>query len=476
MVSVQEFISEYVRAINEGYAALFAGAGLSRGSGYTNWKELIRPIANGIGLDVDKEHDLMAIAQYYRNERGTRATINQRIINEFTRGTVPNVNIDILTRLPVNTYWTTNYDELLEEGLKQNNRKADIKITQESLANNIYDRDAVVYKMHGDVRCPSQAVVTKDDYEVYGHERPLFRTALQGDLITKTFLFIGFSFEDPNLNYILSQIKVLLGESSRDHYCFFEKLKKQDGESEKDFQYNSARQDLRIKDLRRYGIQAVLLDSYNEITQILYKIEQSYLLKNIFISGSLAKTEYPWTDDAVIRFTYGLAKQLVRDDYRIVSGFGFGIGSTIINGALEEIMKSKYKHVDEHLCLRPFPQIGLGSLPFDEMKRKYREDMIQQAGIVVFIFGNRQDKQDKSKIILADGMIEEFEIAKEQGKIIIPVGSTGGASAKIYDEVKSNIKEYPYLEEYLKELGDETTNSDKLISLISKIISDQQIL
>ncbi|MDD2476146.1 MAG: SIR2 family protein [Dysgonamonadaceae bacterium] len=476
MVSVQEFIREYVRAINEGYAALFAGAGLSRGSGYTNWKELIRPIANGIGLDVDKEHDLMAIAQYYRNERGTRATINQRIINEFTRGTVPNVNIDILTRLPVNTYWTTNYDELLEEGLKQNNRKADIKITQESLANNIYDRDAVVYKMHGDVRCPSQAVVTKDDYEVYGHERPLFRTALQGDLITKTFLFIGFSFEDPNLNYILSQIKVLLGESSRDHYCFFEKLKKQDGESEKDFQYNSARQDLRIKDLRRYGIQAVLLDSYNEITQILYKIEQSYLLKNIFISGSLAKTEYPWTDDAVIRFTYGLAKQLVRDDYRIVSGFGFGIGSTIINGALEEIMKSKYKHVDEHLCLRPFPQIGLGSLPFDEMKRKYREDMIQQAGIVVFIFGNRQDKQDKSKIILADGMIEEFEIAKEQGKIIIPVGSTGGASAKIYDEVKSNIKEYPYLEEYLKELGDETTNSDKLISLISKIISDQQIL
>ena len=476
MVSVQEFIREYVRAINEGYAALFAGAGLSRGSGYTNWKELIRPIANGIGLDVDKEHDLMAIAQYYRNERGTRDTINQRIINEFTRGTVPNVNIDILTRLPVNTYWTTNYDELLEEGLKQNNRKADIKITQESLANNIYDRDAVVYKMHGDVRCPSQAVVTKDDYEVYGHERPLFRTALQGDLITKTFLFIGFSFEDPNLNYILSQIKVLLGESSRDHYCFFEKLKKQDGESEKDFQYNSARQDLRIKDLRRYGIQAVLLDSYNEITQILYKIEQSYLLKNIFISGSLAKTEYPWTDDAVIRFTYGLAKQLVRDDYRIVSGFGFGIGSTIINGALEEIMKSKYKHVDEHLCLRPFPQIGLGSLPFDEMKRKYREDMIQQAGIVVFIFGNRQDKQDKSKIILADGMIEEFEIAKEQGKIIIPVGSTGGASAKIYDEVKSNIKEYPYLEEYLKELGDETTNSDKLISLISKIISDQQIL
>lgn len=471
MASIKEFIREYVRAISQGYAAIFAGAGLSRGSGYTNWKELVRPLAEEIGLNVDKEHDLVAISQYYRNERGTRSSINQKILNEFTKDTAPNENIEILTRLPISTYWTTNYDELLETNLKQNNRKADVKTTQESLADNIYDRDAVVYKMHGDVNCPAKAVLTKDDYEIYGNERPLFRTALQGDLISKTFLFIGFSFEDPNLDYILSQIRVLLGESARDHYCFFEKVKRQDGEIEKDYLYNVAKQELRIRDLRRYGIQAILLDNYSEITDILKKVEYDHLLKNIFISGSLAECEAPWTDDAVAFFTHSLAQKLVQADYRIIFGFGLGIGSTIINGALEEIIQSKYKHVDEHLCLRPFPQIVSGKIPLGQLWQKYREDMIGQAGIVAFIFGN---KKNGDHIVVADGMMKEFEIAKQMGKIILPVGSTGGAAKLIYEQIKLNIGQYAYLYDYLQELGSET-DCARLIEIIIKIIKDQQI-
>jgi len=472
MASVQEFVREYVRAVSQGYAAVFAGAGLSRSSGYTNWKELMRPLAEEIGLKVEKEYDLVAIAQYYRNERGTRSSINQKILNEFTKDAIPNENIDILTSLPIITYWTTNYDELLEASLKNNNRKADVKISQESLADNIYDRDAVVYKMHGDVRCPANAVLTKDDYEIYGSERPLFRTALQADLISKTFLFIGFSFEDPNLDYILSQIRVLLGESTRDHYCFFEKVKQQDSESQSDYLYSVAKQELRIKDLRRYGIQAILLDSYSEITGILKKIEQGYLLKNTFISGSLAACESPWDDNCVALFTHGLAKELVNCDYRIISGFGLGIGSTIINGALEEIMQSKYKHVDEHLCLRPFPQMMSGKTPRDQLWNDYREDMIAQAGVAIFIFGN---KKVNDEIQIADGMLKEFEIAKRMGKIIIPVGSTGGAAAQIHSMVKNNIGEYPYLEEYLDNLATET-DYDKLVKLICGIIKKQQVV
>src|SRR5690554_3211110 len=107
MASKQELIREFVRAVSEGYAAVFAGAGLSRSSGYIDWKELVRPLASDIGLDVDKEHDLVAVAQYFRNERGTRSSINQRILNEFTRNVEDNANIQILTRLPITTYWTT---------------------------------------------------------------------------------------------------------------------------------------------------------------------------------------------------------------------------------------------------------------------------------------------------------------------------------------------------------------------------------
>jgi len=472
LASIKEFICEYTRAVSEGYAAVFAGAGLSRDSGYINWKELVSPLASDIGLDVNKEHDLVAVTQYYRNERGNRSSINQKILNEFTRDAEQNINIEILTRLPITSYWTTNYDELLEEGLKQNNRKVDIKTTQQSLADNIYDRDAVVYKMHGDVRCPSKAVLTKDDYEIYGKERPLFRTALQGDLISKTFLFIGFSFEDPNLDYVLSQIRILLEESSRDHYCFFEKVKQQKDESEEDFIYKKVKQELRIKDLRRYGIQAILLDNYSEISQILQAVEHGIYLKNIFISGSLAECTPPWNKEKVELFAYYLAQKLVHEDYKIISGFGLGIGSSVINGALEEIMQSKYKHVDEHLCLRPFPQVFAGKITREQLWQSYREEMIQQAGIAVFMFGN---KKGEDGVVIADGMIKEFEIAKNSNKIIIPIGCTGGAALIIWEEVNKNIKEYPYLEDYIQDLNS-TADLNELILIINRIIKSQQLI
>ncbi|MEG0835962.1 MAG: SIR2 family protein [Christensenellaceae bacterium] len=470
MVSTDEFIREYTRAVSEGYAAVFAGAGLSRDAGYASWKDLVRPLADDIGLNVDKENDLVAVAQYYRNERGNRFSINQRIINEFTKNVSINENIKTLTRLPISTYWTTNYDELLEEGLKENNRKADIKITQQSLADNIYDRDAVVYKMHGDVRCPEKAVLTKDDYEIYENERPLFRTVLQGDLVSKTFLFIGFSFEDPNLDYILGQIRLLLGESTRDHYCFFEIVKQQEGECPSDYSYRKAKQELRIKDLRRYGIQAILLNSYAEITGILSRIEHGTLSRSIFISGSISDYSVPWTKEIVELFAFSLAKKLVHDNYKIVSGFGLGIGSSVINGALEEIMHSKYKHVDEHLCLRPFPQVITGATPRDQLWKKYREDMINQSGVAIFVFGNKMVNNDT---VSADGMLQEFEIAKRTHTAIIPIGSTGWAASKIFDDVRNNIEDYPYLESYLEDLGT-CTDLDKLLALIGTIVSNLQ--
>jgi hypothetical protein len=48
--------------------------------------------------------------------------------------------------------------------------------------------------MHGDIDRPDEAVVTKDDYEKYSRDREPFITALAGDLVKKTFLFLGFSF------------------------------------------------------------------------------------------------------------------------------------------------------------------------------------------------------------------------------------------------------------------------------------------
>ena len=61
----------------------------------------------------------------------------------------------------------------------------DIKRKVDDLAINIYDSDAIVYKMHGDIRSPQDAVISKDDYERYGEKNSLFVTALRGGLSLK---------------------------------------------------------------------------------------------------------------------------------------------------------------------------------------------------------------------------------------------------------------------------------------------------
>ena len=55
VVKKQKFLQEYIKAIRDGNAALFAGAGLSRPSGFVDWKELLRPLAEDIGLNIEDE-------------------------------------------------------------------------------------------------------------------------------------------------------------------------------------------------------------------------------------------------------------------------------------------------------------------------------------------------------------------------------------------------------------------------------------
>ncbi|MEC0486284.1 SIR2 family protein, partial [Bacillus glycinifermentans] len=164
---ISEFIRTFVSEIQNSNAGIFAGAGLSQPAGYVNWKELLRDIADELGLDVDKEDDLIAVAQYHVNENGGRGKLNQVLIENFTKDAQSTRNHEILSQLPIDTYWTTNYDHLIEDSLRANNKIVDVKMTPQNLAITKSNADAIVYKMHGDVQMSDQAVLTKDDYEEY---------------------------------------------------------------------------------------------------------------------------------------------------------------------------------------------------------------------------------------------------------------------------------------------------------------------
>lgn len=460
MISVKPevFIKKYSAAILEGDAAIFAGAGLSRPSGYVSWKELLREIAKDIRLDVDRENDLISVAQFYKNEMESRSNLNQDIIHQFTKEAKKNKTMDILSSLPIDTYWTTNYDKVIETTLEnQAKKKVDVKITQENLAENKPNRDVVVYKFHGDVSQPSQAVLTKDDFEIFSRTRQLFISSLQGDLISKTFLFIGYSLSDPNLLQILSQIRILLGENKRIHYCIFPELNRKDFASVSDFSYEKAKKELIIKDLKRYGIHCVLVKKCSNIPALLNLIKERISRKNIFISGSFDQPTQE-EDEYLYNFCKDLPISLIKNNFRLFTGLGRKLGKYLTGHAVSYLLKNGERHIEKHLQMLPFNTNFSPS-----QKKKHRIRMIEPCRIVIFIFGKGEEYGEN---IDSEGVREEFEIAKKLNKIIIPIASTGFESRRIWEEVKDNKDKYYYLEPYMESL-----NLEKDPKIICKTIN-----
>ena len=115
---ILNFIERYTAELHERNAAVFIGAGLSKAAGFVDWTGLLSPIAKELGLDISKETDLVALAQFHLNANAShRHQLNQLLIDKFSDLPAPTQNHESLARLPISTFWTTNYDRLIERAL-----------------------------------------------------------------------------------------------------------------------------------------------------------------------------------------------------------------------------------------------------------------------------------------------------------------------------------------------------------------------
>ena len=73
--------------------------------------------------------------------------------------------------------------------------------------------------MNGDISDPVNMILTKNDYEHYLKKHPLFLTFLKKELVSNTFLFIGYSFSDALVLDCLSSISEFLGDVVGYHYA-----------------------------------------------------------------------------------------------------------------------------------------------------------------------------------------------------------------------------------------------------------------
>jgi hypothetical protein len=185
--------------------------------------------------------------------------------------------------------------------------------------------------------------------------------------------------------------------------------------------------------------------------------------RTVFISGSAY--EYGHFGDLGKPFVKNLTRTLLKNNFRIISGFGLGIGSSVVEGALDEVYTEKKETVSDHLHVFPFPSTNGSGMAHD----CYRKDMISRAGIAIFIFGN---KLHDIAIKEADGMLREFEIARSQNARLIPVGASGYVAERLWLEVLLHYDDYFDTREKFElyeQLGTPYTRPERLIDLILEI-------
>ncbi len=461
-------IESYSEAMEDGRAAVFAGAGLSVDAGFVDWAGLMSSVYEELGLRPDKSLNLEDVAQFYENENRNRARLNQLIINSFSWQTTPTENHHILASLPIRTYWTTNFDKLIERSLECAGKNYDVKSSSSSLATSKSRVDAIVYKMHGDVDNPAEAIITRNQYEKYERTHKAFLEGLSYDLTNKTFLFLGLSFDDPNLKYVMKHIRLLHGENLREHYYVLKSICREANESDEDFANRKRLQELFVDDLKNYGIRTVLIKEYSEINGILREIRKRYLSRTVFFSGAAA--DYGKYGESQVReFVRKLSASIIHEGFRIVNGYGLGFGNEVLAGAISQLNR-EHKPIDGNLFMRPFPQ---GEKDFKVLWREYRKDMISLTGVSIFLLGNKIDRKT-NEIIKSDGMREEYEISKDNGNLLIPVGATGYMSEELWKEqMEGNPDDMQFNMEDMLLLGNSELSLDELHDNIIRILKEQ---
>ena len=446
-ISRESFIEEVARHINDNSAALFLGAGVSASTGLPSWAEILKPLAKKLEIEITPDTDLYQIAQFYNNKYK-----RNEIVREYEKriGVVSEESEYLLAaiNLGFREIWTTNYDRVIEACLEK--RKISPKIVNSDHNINALSSDGVhILKLNGDIGDPANMVITKEDLEKYPATHELMLTFLKKELVSKSFLFLGYSFSDSLILSNLASIKNCLGDSCTTHYTILEKDNKNE---------------YFIDDLcNRYNIQALLIDSRDDFPQILKDIKSKCTERRIFISGSFDSLP-SIEDDFADKLCYSLVEQLYENDFIIASGMGRKLGNYLAGHAYAYLTQTNPFDIERKLLLRPF---------YEKMeeynKSNHRYSMISECNICLFLFG--KSPSTDNKILTSKGVIEEFEIASKLNKAIIPLPTTKYAAKEIYDKVFNNKINYPYLEPYWNSLSS-STDPKELSSIVINICDD----
>lgn len=218
LLEAEPALQEIKKHYEEGRLIPFIGSGFSAPLGLPTWDDLIESIAEKIDFEPDlfKLHGTNAqLAEYIEitNRRVYLDWIHDITVDFDSRETERNRRSNYphkaLADLNLKTIYTTNYDFHIEGAFQDAGKKV---VALASLADFLEIRDpeaCEVIKFHGSLNEPNTIILTESNYfDRLELESPVDQR-LRSDILSNSFMFIGYSFQDPNIRFIWYKIHKL---------------------------------------------------------------------------------------------------------------------------------------------------------------------------------------------------------------------------------------------------------------------------
>lgn len=218
------FINELKEKYKQGNVIPFIGSGLSIPYNIPDWGGIIKECALSMGIeDVNgKGTSLMSILNYnleiydyWEAVKIIKRYLNrtdediQEFITKKINKCIPSKLDDIdnnykdLAKYEFNIYFTTNYDHIIQKYLDTNFVPVNLKDVKTNIQNLMSDiENNRIFHLHGNISDSSSIVISEEKYEEL-YKNNVYKALFSVFSGVKTFLFIGFSFNDVFIKRII---------------------------------------------------------------------------------------------------------------------------------------------------------------------------------------------------------------------------------------------------------------------------------
>lgn len=203
----------------------FIGAGFSLPLELPNWSDLIGKLGESLGyekelfLELGSFSQLAEFACKYKKREWAEFILNIASgfnSTESEEKRKKSIQHKALGELNFKTIYTTNYDLHIEGAIKDAKRTSfSISTYEDFLSSRSVCYDCEVLKFHGTLQVPDSIILTESQYFKRMELENAIDQKLRADTLRNSFLFIGYSFSDPNIRYIFYKLHKLREQISK---------------------------------------------------------------------------------------------------------------------------------------------------------------------------------------------------------------------------------------------------------------------